>query len=100
MEIVHRLEADGSDWARITLDELGKMSPSAVFWSHEIIRRGASRNLRECLTAELALTRKVTTHSEFAEGVRAMVIDKDRSPRWQPAHLSDVDPSTIAAMFG
>jgi enoyl-CoA hydratase len=99
-EIVARLRAEDSDWARTTLAELQRMSPSAVFWSFEILRRGVSRNLRECLTAELALTRHVTAHADFAEGVRAMVIDKDRKPSWRPAELADVNPGDIASMSG
>ncbi len=99
-EIVTRLQAEDSDWAHTTLAELQRMSPSAVCWSFEILRRGASRMLRECLTAELALTRQVTAHADFAEGVRALVVDKDRAPRWRPAALSEVNPADIAAMFG
>ena len=34
-----------------------------------------------------------------AEGVRAMVVDKDRTPHWQPARIEEVDPAAIAAMF-
>ncbi len=98
-EILHRLEADGSEWSRTTLGQLLMMSPSAVFWSHEILRAGATRSLAECLNAELALTQRVTAHPDFAEGVRAMVVDKDRSPRWQPAHFAQVDPAAIATMF-
>jgi enoyl-CoA hydratase len=99
-ELLRRLHDDASDWAHSTLAELHKMSPSAVLWSHKIIRLGAARTLRECLAAELALTRHVTAHHDFAEGVRAMVIDKDRQPRWQPATLGAVDPSEIEALFG
>jgi len=99
-EIVRRLEQDGSPWAQESLEALGRMSPSALVWSHEIIRRGAARGLRQCLTAELALTRHVTAHPDFAEGVRAIVVDKDRMPKWRPASLAEVNPSMIAAMFG
>jgi enoyl-CoA hydratase/carnithine racemase len=99
MEIVDRLRHDGSSWAEATLAELARMSPSAVLWSHEIIRRGASQTLAHCLAAELNLTRHVTSHPDFAEGVRAMVIDKDRNPHWSVATLAEVDRRAIAAMF-
>ena len=46
-----------------------------------IVRAGADRTLAQCLEAELALTRTTTRHHEFIEGVRAMVVDKDRKPR-------------------
>ncbi|MDE2575810.1 MAG: enoyl-CoA hydratase/isomerase family protein [Rhodospirillales bacterium] len=98
--ILAALEAEGSDWGRETLATLRAMSPSAVLWSFEIIRRGVARSLRACLAAELALTRHVTAHPDFAEGVRAMVVDKDRAPRWTPARIEDVDAAAIAALAG
>ena len=75
------------------------MSPSSVSWTFELIRTGASRSLRECLAAELALTLSVTAHPDFIEGVRAVLVDKDRQPKWSPATLEAVDPAVIAAMF-
>jgi enoyl-CoA hydratase len=98
--IVAGLEAERTDWARETLATLRAMSPSAVMWSFEMIRRGAERSLRDCLAAELVMTRHVTRHPDFAEGVRAMVVDKDRTPRWTPASLEEVDSGAIAAMLG
>ncbi len=97
--ILGRLAEDGSPWAQETLATLRAMSPSAVLWSFEIITQGATRSLRDCLAGELALTRHVTVHPDFAEGVRAMVVDKDRQPKWQPASLADIEPATIAALF-
>ena len=98
-DIITRLEADGSDWARETLATLRGMSPSSVLWSFEIVRRGATRSLRDCLAMELSLTRHVTAHPDFAEGVRAMVVDKDRKPRWSLARIEEVPLPVIAAMF-
>ena len=97
--IVARLEAADTEWSRQTLATLRTMSPSAVLWTFRIVRAGAGRTLAQCLQAELKLTRHVTRHPDFAEGVRAMVIDKDRTPRWSPATLEEVDPATIEAMF-
>ncbi len=85
--IIAALQAEQTDWARDTLSTLARMSPASLIWSHRIIRDGANRSLSECLAAELALTRTVTRHPDFAEGVRAMVIDKDRSPKWADAPL-------------
>ncbi len=81
--IVARLEAEDTPWARETLATLRTMSPSAVLWSFAALRRGAGLTLGDALAGELALTRQVTRHPDFAEGVRAMVVDKDRQPRWE-----------------
>ncbi len=97
--IIARLEAEGTDWARETLATLRTMSPSAVLWSFAAVRRGAGLSLRAALAAELALTRHVTRHPDFAEGVRAMVVEKDRQPRWSPDRIEAVEPGAIAAML-
>ena len=97
--IVAGLLADGSDWADEAMQALRAASPSSVMLSFELIRRGAGRTLEECLQAELALTRRATRHPDFLEGVRAMVVDKDRAPRWSPSSLTAVDQDAVAAMF-
>ena len=104
-EILNRLEQDNSDpahqtWARKTIETLRGVSPSALAWTLRILRQGAHRTLQQCLDAEFALTHTTMRHSDFIEGVRAMVVDKDRTPRWQPPRIEDVVASDIAAMFG
>jgi enoyl-CoA hydratase len=98
-EIVRRLEAAGGAWADKTLATLRTVSPSALCWTLAAIRRGADRTLPQCQAAELALTRTTMRHPDFAEGVRAMVVDKDRTPRWQPARIEAVDAAATDAMF-
>jgi enoyl-CoA hydratase len=97
--VLARLQAEDTDWAREMLATLRAMSPSSVLWSFEVMRRGGKFSLADCLAMELKLTRHVTAHPDFAEGVRAMVVDKDRNPRWQPARIEEVPPEAIAAMF-
>jgi enoyl-CoA hydratase len=98
-EIVRRLEAVDDEWATKTLGMLRAVSPSALCWTLEALRRGANMTLPQCLAAELALTRTTMRHPDFAEGVRAMVVDKDRKPKWQPARIGEVDPAVIQSMF-
>jgi enoyl-CoA hydratase/carnithine racemase len=88
--IVAALAAEGSEWAAATLATLRLMSPSSLAWSLEIVRAGAHRTLPQCLAAELALTRHATRHPDFLEGVRAMVVDKDRTPRWSPETIEQL----------
>ena len=84
---------------RQALAALRAASPSSVLWSFEALRRGAGRTLEQCLQDELALTRHATRHPDFLEGVRAMVVDKDRTPRWSPPRMEDVDTAGIIALF-
>lgn len=90
-EILTRLEAESTAWAGEQIAAMRRASPTALLWSFAILRAGAHRTLPHCLAAELALMRHATRHPDFREGVRAMVVDKDRQPRWSPARVEDVD---------
>lgn len=98
-DIVRRLEAMGDDWSSRTLEVLRTVSPSALCWTLEALRRGADMTLPQCQAAELALTRTTMRHPDFVEGVRAMVVDKDRQPRWSPPRIEEVNAAEIAALF-
>ncbi len=85
--------------AQDALDTLRSRSPTAVVWAFELMRLGVGRTLDQCLRIELALTRQAVRHPDFAEGVRAMVVDKDRNPHWSPARIEDVPLDGIKALF-
>lgn len=93
------LAAEDSDWAREQAAILARMSPTSLAVTLELLRRGAGLDLAGCLALELALTGPVTRHPDFAEGVRAVLVDKDNAPRWAPvpADLSGFFPATAQA---
>ncbi len=98
-ELMARLAAEPGDFARETEAVLRGVSPSALAWTLRLLREGEGRTLARCLDAEFALTHTTMRHPDFVEGVRAMVVDKDRQPRWTPARIEDVRPAEIAALF-
>jgi enoyl-CoA hydratase len=98
-EIVARLEAEPDDWAAPALKALRTVSPTALGFTLEAFRHGANMTLRQTLDAEFLLTRTTMAYPDFAEGVRAMVVDKDRQPKWQPPRIEDIDQTVIDAMF-
>ena len=99
--IMMALEAEGSDWAREQIGVLRHASPTSLFVTHELLSRGAKCDLAGCLAMELALTRVVVNaHPDFREGVRAVLVDKDHHPKWQPASIEAVDAAAIERMFG
>lgn len=69
-------------WARSTLAAMRTASPTSLRWTFDLLREGAGRTFEQCQRAELELTRIAMRHPDFPEGVRAMVIDKDRQPHW------------------
>jgi len=68
-------------------------------WTLRALREGARMNLAEALAVELRMTRVITKHPDFIEGVRAALVDRDRNPKWTPAALADVDQKMIDAVF-
>ena len=81
--IVEALERLDQPWATEALRAMRSASPSALRWSFDLLQAGAHRTFEECQRAETLLARRACSHPDFAEGVRANVIDKDRAPRWQ-----------------
>jgi len=99
-EILAALRADGGEFAGKTADLLETRSPTSLKMTLELMRRGARcASLAEDLEMEFALVQSFMVNDDFFEGVRALLVDKDRSPKWSPAKLADVTDETVAAYF-
>jgi enoyl-CoA hydratase/carnithine racemase len=103
-DVVASLRADGSAWAQETLAALGKRSPLMLCVSFELIRRARRLSLADDLRLERDLMRncfhlRPGAASEAVEGVRALAIDKDHAPRWNPATLDGVTPDMMESYF-
>jgi len=100
-EIIDNLQADESLWASGVLTQLRKCSPTGLKIAFEAHRRGASLgSLAECLAMEFNVAQNcMRTGSDFFEGVRAVVVDKDQKPRWCPATLAEVTQADVDAFF-
>jgi enoyl-CoA hydratase len=97
-DAVAALEADGAEWSRDALDTLERMSPTALAVTWALFELGASMPLRACLGMEQCAALRMLRLPDFAEGVRSVVIDKDRHPSWRPASLSAVDRDAVDAL--
>jgi enoyl-CoA hydratase len=99
-EILDALAASPAPAATETAALINTKSPTAVAVTLESLRRARRLpSLEACLNQELRLMAHALAHHDFREGVRAQVIDKDRTPRWAPATLDQVAPSTVASFF-
>lgn len=101
IEAIHdALAASPIAWASKAAEALAKRSPLALKLTLAAIRRGREmRRLEDALALEFRLVTRLYRHGEFIEGVRALLVDKDKAPRWQPASLADVDAVMIAAFM-
>jgi hypothetical protein len=64
-----------------------------------MLARGARLEVADCLRMERNLVRRNFEHGEVLEGVRALVIDKDNAPQWNPPTLQDVTAEMVACFF-
>ena len=87
------------EWAAETLKVIDSRSPLAVSVTLEMLRRGRELSLAECFAMELHLDRQWFDQGDIVEGVRALIVDKDKNPRWNPPTLEDVTPQRIADFF-
>jgi enoyl-CoA hydratase/carnithine racemase len=98
--IMAALEADGSPWARKELAALRRKSPTACKVSLRLLdESGRMRDFAGEMGMEYALVAHVSAHPDFAEGVRALLVDKDNDPRWTPPTPEEVTEEMIDAMF-
>ena len=102
-DIVAALEAAGGEWEQHTAATLRKRSPLMLAVVLEQIRRARGMDLADDLRMERDMVRHCfylrPGQSETLEGIRALAVDKDQAPRWNPARIEDVTPEMVAPFF-
>ncbi|WP_339099898.1 enoyl-CoA hydratase/isomerase family protein [Pseudomonas atacamensis] len=91
--------ADSHEWAITTADLLETRSPLAMAVTLEMLRRGRHLSLENCFALELHLDGQWFARGDLIEGVRALLIDKDKSPRWNPPTVAELDAAQVASFF-
>ena len=86
-------------WLSKARDSLEHGSPLAALWIQRQLQETRHASLREVFQSEIQLATNIIRHPEFAEGVRALLIDKDRNPQWQFQRSRDVPDETLDAFF-
>jgi len=100
-EIMAALENSKSEFGSSTLSTLQKMSPTSLKVTLDGIKRGKiCSNLSECLKMEFRMSQRfMRRDSDFYEGIRALLIDKDHSPKWDPEVLESVSDDEVLSFF-
>lgn len=99
-EIFADLQADDSEWATQQLATLNAKSPQTMKVSLKLLLDGKSMpTFEDEMRQEFAVASKVVQRHDFIEGVRAVIIDKDNAPRWNPATPDEVSDHLIDQIF-
>ena len=86
-------------WRDDILAALKTRSPLAMATTLEMLRRGKDLSLADCFRMEYHLGSQWFSKGDFMEGVRALIIDKDKNPQWQPATIEQLDQTKIDDLF-
>ncbi|MNN75830.1 3-hydroxyisobutyryl-CoA hydrolase [compost metagenome] len=86
-------------WAEQTAILLDSRSPLAMAVTLELLRRGRYLSLADCFALELHLDNQWFDKGDLMEGVRALIIDKDKTPRWNPPTLAELAPPRVRSFF-
>jgi enoyl-CoA hydratase/carnithine racemase len=102
-DIIESLErekrSEYAQWAGQTATLMRSRSPTMLSVTLRQLERGADLSLADCFRMELGLAARSFIQGDFVEGVRAVLIDKDNAPRWNPSRIEEVSDASVDAFF-
>jgi enoyl-CoA hydratase/carnithine racemase len=99
--ILARIDALGDDdaWLLTAKKTLAAGAPGSARLGFELQRRAAALSLADTFRLEYLVSLQCAAHGDFAEGIRALLIDKDRTPHWNPATPEQASAAWAEAFF-
>jgi enoyl-CoA hydratase/carnithine racemase len=98
-EIVAILSVRGTTWAKGTLEQLQPQSPTSLALTFRHLRAAKGKPPADVLRIDYRLSQNLLDGHDFREGMRAIVIDRDNKPAWQPADLAGVTAEQLDSLF-
>ncbi len=98
-QLLEGLVADGSEWAQGLAASLATKSPMSMRLTFRQMKEGAGLTFDENMATEYRVVNRILEEHDFYEGVRAILLDKDNAPDWQPHSLEDVSDEMVAEHF-
>ncbi len=98
--IAAALAVDGCDWAQAQAQVMAGKSPISLKTAFRQIRAGAeASDFAEVMAMEMRVAARLVAAHDFTEGVRAVILDKDNAPSWDPASLAGVSEAMLDGIF-
>lgn len=99
-DIARSVASSDSPAAEVAAKALAANAPLSMACAIEILHRlGDDPTIEQALSMEYRFTHRALEHSDFVEGIRAQIIDKDRSPKWRHAGPTEVPPIDVSKML-
>lgn len=98
-EIIDNLHLDGSEWAMNTVNNVNNFSPTSLKVCHRELKLGKKLSLHDCLKMEYRMALHHTAGSDLHEGARALLVDKDNKPNFNPNTLHEVTKEHVERFF-
>jgi enoyl-CoA hydratase/carnithine racemase len=97
-QAISALETD-NDWLQRAQAKLKKGSPLSAIITYQHLIMSKDLTLAECFAADLNLSLRCCQYPELSEGVRALLIDKDKNPRWTYENINDIPAELLTWFF-
>ena len=99
-DVLTALRGETCDWARATLDGMARNAPLAMAATIELVHRARTTDrIEAALANEYRFSHRVAEQGDFREGIRAMIIDKDKAPKWAHDRMDAPSPAEVSAML-
>ncbi len=98
-KITASLKNSDTDWAKKTLEILNGKSPLSLKVTFKELQTANELDFDACMKMEFSIMQGFLNSHDFFEGIRALLVDKDRHPMWQPHSINDVLSENIAPFF-
>lgn len=97
--ILNRLKQETHEWAQATYLNLLNKSPLSLYVTFAQLKKAAHLDFDECIALDYQLVQHFIRDHDFYEGVRSLLIDKDKSPHWQPVDFQHVRQEQVTSYF-
>jgi enoyl-CoA hydratase len=97
--VLKALANEPSGWGEAQLEQLATKSPTSLAVTFRQLQQGATLDFDDAMRLEYQLVPRFLAGHDFREGVRALIIDKDRRPDWRPSRLEEVSSADIEGYF-
>jgi len=94
-----RSSSADAEWAQRTVATIRTKSPLSLKIALAQVRRGKRLDFETCMRTEFRIVSRIVEGHDFYEGVRAVIVDKDNEPRWQPAERAEVGDADVERHF-